>query len=108
MHARWINKSLFSILKRQIRCEDTGKAWKLLNHYFGSQIDERQALHELTAGAVIQPPHVCWLVCEYLPGGTLAEWLYGKNGKGASRRNINEKLAMCVGVAQGMLVSPSF
>lgn len=36
------------------------------------------------AGAVVQPPSECWLVMEYLPGGTLAEWLHGKEGRCAS------------------------
>lgn len=32
------------------------------------------------AGACLQPPQNCWLVCEYLPGGTLSQWLYGTRG----------------------------
>ena len=29
------------------------------------------------AGAVVSPPGQCWLLCEYMCGGTLAAWLYG-------------------------------
>lgn len=28
-------------------------------------------------GAVVEPPQRCWIVCERLDGGTLAEWLHG-------------------------------
>lgn len=36
--------------------------------------------HPCTAGACLQPPQNCWLVCEYLQGGTLSQWLYGTKG----------------------------
>ena len=26
-------------------------------------------------GACLAPPDNCWLLCEYLPGGTLSHWL---------------------------------
>ncbi|CAL8463015.1 g2549 [Coccomyxa elongata] len=56
-------------------------------------------------GACLQPPEQCWLLCEYLPGGTLSQWLHGdrkQGGRGARRRSLEEKLAMALGVAQGM------
>lgn len=33
------------------------------------------------AGACLKPPKHCWLLCEYLPGGTLMAWLYGDKNK---------------------------
>lgn len=33
----------------------------------------------LSAGATLQPPAQCWLVSEFMPGGTLSQWLYGAN-----------------------------
>lgn len=29
-------------------------------------------------GAVLAPPENCWLICEYMSGGSLATWLYGE------------------------------
>jgi hypothetical protein len=36
-------------------------------------------IHNLAgyAGACLQPPDNCWLLCEYLSGGTLSQWLHG-------------------------------
>lgn len=54
---------------------------------------------------MIQPPSTCWLVADYLPGGTLADWLYGKGGRGgAPKRSLHEKVTMGLGIARGMLV----
>ena len=58
----------------------------------------------MCAGAVIQPPQNCWLILEYLPGGSLAEWLYGRDGRGAPKRSMHEKVNMALEIAQGMLV----
>ena len=33
------------------------------------------------AGACLKPPKHCWLLCEYLPGGTLMAWLYGDKNR---------------------------
>ena len=35
------------------------------------------------AGACLKPPKHCWLLCEYLPGGTLMAWLYGDKNRWA-------------------------
>ncbi|CAL5223260.1 g5744 [Coccomyxa viridis] len=56
-------------------------------------------------GACLKPPDNCWLLCEYLPGGTLSHWLHGERlqgGRGGPRRSLSEKLRMALGVAQGM------
>ena len=58
----------------------------------------------MCAGAVIQPPRNCWLILEYLPGGSLAEWLYGRDGNGAPKRGMHEKVTMVFEIAKGMLV----
>ena len=34
------------------------------------------------AGACLQPPEHCWLLCELLPGGTLSRWLHGDRAQG--------------------------
>ena len=34
-----------------------------------------------SAGACLKPPKHCWLLCEYLPGGTLMAWLYGDKNR---------------------------
>ena len=34
------------------------------------------------AGACLQPPEHCWLLCEYLPGGSLSAWLHGSRLQG--------------------------
>ena len=61
------------------------------------------------AGAVVQTPTNCWLLTEYLPGGTLSEWIYGMDGRGeAPRRTLIEELEMGLGVARDMLVGISF
>jgi hypothetical protein len=30
----------------------------------------------------LQPPQHCWLLCEYLAGGTLSQWLHGERMHG--------------------------
>ena len=55
----------------------------------------------------MQPPRNCWLVVEYLPGGSLSQWLYGANNKGAIRRSLLEKATMGLEIAKGMLVNTS-
>ena len=55
-------------------------------------------------GAVIQPPKNCWLIVEYLPGGSLTEWLYGNSTKSAPRRSLQEKATMGLEIAKGLLV----
>lgn len=57
------------------------------------------------AGAVAQAPSMCWLVTDFLPDGTLAEWLYGRSGgESAPLRSMLKKLRMGLGIARGMLV----
>ncbi|KAK9830463.1 hypothetical protein WJX72_011909 [[Myrmecia] bisecta] len=53
-------------------------------------------------GACLKPPQHCWLLCEYLPGGTLAQWLHGTSNGWPPRRTLEERLAMALGVAKGM------
>ncbi len=36
----------------------------------------------MPAGACLQPPEQCWLLCEYLPGGNLTQWLHGDRKQG--------------------------
>lgn len=54
-------------------------------------------------GAVLQPPQDCWLVVEYLAGGTLKDWIHG-TGSSTPKRTVPEKLKMCLGIAKGMQV----
>eukprot|EP00891_Asterochloris_glomerata_P002868 jgi/Astpho2/2868/Aster-01022 len=53
-------------------------------------------------GACLKPPKHCWLLCEYLPGGTLMAWLYGDKNKSAPRRSLAARLQMALDVARGM------
>jgi serine/threonine protein kinase len=54
-------------------------------------------------GAVIQPENdKCWLICEWLPGGTLTEWLHGKNGGRRPSRTPLQRLRMALDVACGL------
>lgn len=53
-------------------------------------------------GAVIQPPEKCWLICEWLPGGTLAEWLHGRSGGRKIARTVLQRLHMALDVACGL------
>ena len=49
------------------------------------------------------PPLEVWLLCELLPGGTLAEWTHGAPGSGrAPRRAFLERLRAVLDVARGM------
>ncbi|DBA76756.1 TPA: hypothetical protein ACH3X2_008784 [Trebouxia sp. C0005] len=52
-------------------------------------------------GACLQPPQHCMLLCEYLPGGNLRDWLYGQ-GRSPPKRPLAERLQMALGVARGM------
>ena len=47
----------------------------------------------------MEPPKAFWQVIEYLPGGTLANWLRGE------RRTVSERLNMAIGIAKGMQAS---
>jgi serine/threonine protein kinase len=54
-------------------------------------------------GACVDPPSRCWLVCELLPGGTLAEWLHGARGaRRAPARPLALRLRAALDVACGM------
>ncbi|KAK9800891.1 hypothetical protein WJX73_007224 [Symbiochloris irregularis] len=56
-------------------------------------------------GACLMPPQHCYLLCEYLPGGTLTNWLHGnrrQGGRGAPKRALADKIRMALGVARGM------
>lgn len=53
-------------------------------------------------GAVINPPSQFWLVCEWLPNGTLASWLHGLPGGRRPDRSLLARLRMALDVACGM------
>lgn len=54
-------------------------------------------------GACVEPPDRCWIVCEYLPGGSLSAWLYGPPGaRRPPQRPLSERLRMALEVARGM------
>lgn len=54
-------------------------------------------------GAVVDPPDRCWLLCEWLPGGTLSRWLHGVPGaRRAPDRPFLARLRMALDVAAGM------
>lgn len=56
-------------------------------------------------GACLQPPKHCMLLCEYLPGGNLRDWLYGKTSQSswqAPKRSLAARLEMGLDVARGM------
>ena len=51
----------------------------------------------------MRPPDACWLVCEFLQGGTLATWLHGPRGaRAAPARPLPARLAAALDVARGM------
>lgn len=52
-------------------------------------------------GACLQPPKHCMLLCEYLPGGNLKEWLYGQ-GRFPPKRALAARLQIALDVARGM------
>ncbi|CAD7700660.1 unnamed protein product [Ostreobium quekettii] len=51
-------------------------------------------------GACIVAPTTFWLVCEYMPGGTLGKWLHAEK---YVRRPLLKRLQYALEVAQGML-----
>ena len=56
-------------------------------------------------GAVIQPPEKTWIVTEWLPGGTLSQWLHGAPGaRRPPPRSLLERLRMALDIACGMEV----
>lgn len=50
-------------------------------------------------GACIQKPDKCWLMCEYMKGGTLSKWIHGDQSRPAS---ILKRLEKALDVARGM------
>uniref|UniRef100_A0A1D1ZVU6 Protein kinase domain-containing protein n=1 Tax=Auxenochlorella protothecoides TaxID=3075 RepID=A0A1D1ZVU6_AUXPR len=55
-------------------------------------------------GACLADPGAAWLLCELLPGGTLAAWLHGAPGAlRAPRRPRRARLQALLDVARGML-----
>ena len=56
-------------------------------------------------GAVIDPPDRCWIVCEWIPNGTLSHWLHGVPGAPRRpQRTLLERLQVALDVACGMEV----
>eukprot|EP01026_Neomeris_dumetosa_P055673 TRINITY_DN50712_c0_g2_i1.p1 TRINITY_DN50712_c0_g2~~TRINITY_DN50712_c0_g2_i1.p1 ORF type:complete len:502 (+),score=87.87 TRINITY_DN50712_c0_g2_i1:131-1636(+) len=53
-------------------------------------------------GCCLMPPDRCWIVCEYMPGGTLYQWLYGKKGQPRKKRSLEDRLKKALEVARGM------
>eukprot|EP01025_Chloroclados_australasicus_P000436 TRINITY_DN10237_c0_g3_i1.p2 TRINITY_DN10237_c0_g3~~TRINITY_DN10237_c0_g3_i1.p2 ORF type:complete len:488 (-),score=65.60 TRINITY_DN10237_c0_g3_i1:4028-5491(-) len=53
-------------------------------------------------GCCLMPPDRCWIVCEYMPGGTLYQWLYGSRGLARKKRPIEDRLKKALDVARGM------
>ncbi len=63
-------------------------------------------------GVVVEGPEACWLLFEFMPGGTLAAWLAAaRTGTGGSRRPFLERvthgLEVRVGEGDGEGVSLS-
>uniref|UniRef100_A0A7S0UPE4 Protein kinase domain-containing protein n=1 Tax=Polytomella parva TaxID=51329 RepID=A0A7S0UPE4_9CHLO len=54
-------------------------------------------------GACLEPPNRFWLLSEYLPGGTLADWLHPSGSGFAGRPPLARRLEMALEIAQGML-----
>ena len=50
-------------------------------------------------GACLERPERCWLICEYMSGGTLGAWLHGDKAK---PRSLLTRLERALDVAQGM------
>jgi len=50
-------------------------------------------------GACFQKPDHCWLICEYMAGGTLAKWLHGDQGRS---QPLIARLQKALELAQGM------
>mmetsp|Transcript_17672 Transcript_17672/g.53171 ORF Transcript_17672/g.53171 Transcript_17672/m.53171 type:complete len:371 (+) Transcript_17672:418-1530(+) len=61
-------------------------------------------------GAVLDPPEQCWLICEFMSGGTLATWLYGPcadpRSGGSSlwgpKHSLGARVEAALDVARGM------
>lgn len=50
-------------------------------------------------GACVDRPDHCWLICEYMSGGTLSRWLYGDR---FTQRSLIDRLEQCLSIARGM------
>lgn len=59
-------------------------------------------------GASLTPPDYAWLVTEYLPRGTLLEWLHGDKSRTDKRivplPPLSERIRMALEISQGMEV----
>jgi len=55
-------------------------------------------------GAVLDPPHRCWVLTEWMPGGTLKSWLHGDRDAGVPPRRapLSARLRKSLEVARGM------
>lgn len=61
-------------------------------------------------GAVLAPPEHCWLICEFMSGGTLATWLYGPGVDPRSggftvfgpRHSLGARVEVALDIARGM------
>jgi hypothetical protein len=53
-------------------------------------------------GASLESPGHCWLISEYMPGGSLSAWLHGSvDALGRCSRPLLERLAKALEVAKG-------
>jgi len=55
-------------------------------------------------GAVLQPPESCWVLAEWMGGGTLKAWLHGDRAAGVprARHKLSARLRKALEVARGM------
>eukprot|EP01025_Chloroclados_australasicus_P061568 TRINITY_DN8097_c0_g2_i1.p5 TRINITY_DN8097_c0_g2~~TRINITY_DN8097_c0_g2_i1.p5 ORF type:complete len:352 (-),score=42.67 TRINITY_DN8097_c0_g2_i1:4329-5384(-) len=53
-------------------------------------------------GLCFKPPRQCWLVMEYMRGGTLNHWLYGRKNGQKRRRTLTERVMKALEVARGL------
>lgn len=56
--------------------------FNLCGEYYLAAPERCQLSVVMISGACLQPPEQCWLLCEYLPGGTLSQWLHGDRKQG--------------------------
>eukprot|EP01026_Neomeris_dumetosa_P076882 TRINITY_DN8279_c0_g1_i1.p1 TRINITY_DN8279_c0_g1~~TRINITY_DN8279_c0_g1_i1.p1 ORF type:complete len:492 (+),score=58.51 TRINITY_DN8279_c0_g1_i1:192-1667(+) len=53
-------------------------------------------------GLCFKPPRQCWIVMEYMRGGTLNHWLYGRKNGPKRRRSLTDRILKALEVARGM------
>lgn len=97
-------KSVWRGSEVAVKCVRISKATELTN--FLREIDALSHIRHPHVvpflGAVLEPPQKCWLISEFMHGGTLARWLHGSPGASAPSRPLLARLRMVYDVAQGM------